>query len=84
MKEAQLLVPMGRIIGRVDIEDNHLAQSGMGLHVQSEEPIGKPSQVFAAYPVTTTPKLAMGLRLYQAGRNSAFVARYSPGITPTS
>ena len=51
MKETQLLVPMGRIVGRVDIEDKHLARSGMGLHVQRKEPIGKPPEVFAVYSV---------------------------------
>src|SRR5512139_264949 len=51
---------MGRIVGRVDIEHDHLARSGMGFHVQREEPIGKPSQVFAAYPVLKPGK--RGLR----------------------
>src|SRR5512139_913124 len=60
MKETQLLVPMGRIVGRVDIEHDHLARSGMGFHVQREEPIGKPHQVFAAYPVLKARK--RGLR----------------------
>ena len=81
MKETQLLVPMGRIVGRVDIEDNHLARSGMSLHVQREEPIGKSSQVFAAYPVLKAGKRGLRSKIL-AGFGQSPGDRLQSRVTP--
>jgi len=41
VEEAELLLPMGRVVGGVHVQDDDLPGAGMGFEVQLQQPIGE-------------------------------------------
>ena len=51
VKEAELLLPVGGVVGGVHVQDNGLPGAGMGLEVEVQQPIGEAAQVLGGHPV---------------------------------
>ena len=51
VEEAELLLPMGGIVGGVHVQDDNLPGAGMGLEVELQQPIGESTQVLGGNPV---------------------------------
>ena len=71
MKEAQLLMPVGGIIGRIDVKNDHISRTRMGLKIQRKEPVTETPQVPPSDPVFKTTKRGLGGKIPRCLRKSS-------------